>query len=101
MNISSKFSNNHALITVTGEIDTLNAEKLLGELEALLKDAQNIDFDLEAVSYISSAGIRTLLTAAKMAEKRGGTLAVVKASEFVREILTMVGLDKALMNNPV
>jgi len=83
-----------AKITVWGMIDTLDSERFFSELERLPEEAQNIEFDLENVPYISSSGLRVLLKAMDMAEDRGGVMKVVKSSEFVREILAAVGFDK-------
>ena len=94
MILSSNISDNRALVTISGEIDTLDAESLISELESLPEEARFIDFDLENASYISSSGLRALLKAMKMSEKRGGAMSIVKSGEFVREILSVVGFDK-------
>ena len=94
MNLSVSNTENCSKISVEGMIDTLDSEKLLSELERLPEEAQNIEFDLGNVSYISSSGLRVLLKAMDMAEERGGVMKVVKSSEFVREILAAVGFDK-------
>lgn len=94
MDLSVNISENRARITVVGMVDTLDSEGFLSKLEDLPEEAQNIEFDLERVSYISSSGLRVLLKAMDMAEERGGVMKVVKSSEFVREILTAVGFDK-------
>lgn len=91
MDLSSKISDNCARITISGMIDTLDAERLLSELESLIEDAANIEFNLEQTAYISSSGLRVLLRAMDIAVERGGLMKVVKSSEFVREILTAVG----------
>jgi anti-anti-sigma factor len=75
-------------------IDTFDSEKLLEQVESLPEEAQNIDFDMEHVTYISSSGLRVLLKAMDMAEERGGVMKVVKCGKFVREILNAVGFNK-------
>jgi anti-sigma B factor antagonist len=94
MELSTNVLDGCAKITVSGMIATLDSEVFLSELERLPEGVRNIEFDFEHVSYISSSGLRVLLAAISIAEKRGGTIKVIKSSEFVREILSVVGFDK-------
>jgi anti-sigma B factor antagonist len=94
MNISANISDTCAHIIISGMIDTHDSEKFLEQVESLPEDVQNIEFDMEQVTYISSSGLRVLLKAMDMAEERGGAMRVAKCSDFVREILNAVGFNK-------
>jgi anti-anti-sigma factor len=73
-------------------LDTNNSP----EAETLI--TENIDngetkiiFDLSKTNYISSAGLRVILKAAKMVKQRGGELALYNANELVHEVLEISG----------
>jgi anti-anti-sigma factor len=55
--------------------------------------AGNLAVDLSQVPFMSSAGLRGLLTALKLLQKKGGKMALVKPQENVMEVLEMSGFD--------
>ncbi len=74
-----------------GRIDHLNAEDFRTSIEphlaACSAEGPALLFDLSGLEYISSAGLRVLMIAAKTAKPRGGRLAVAAAQPMVAEIL--------------
>ncbi len=98
MELSQDKRNGILVVTIAGRLDALtapDAEKaLLAHLEAgetkLVVDAGKLD-------YISSAGIRVLLMAAKKAARApGGRFAVAAPTAVVRKILVDSGLEACL-----
>jgi len=81
-------------ISVSGRIDTVTAP----ELEAGLKfgDATCVVIDLANVPYMSSAGLRLLLTAHKTMLAKGGELQIANVQESVREVLDITGFSDIL-----
>lgn len=81
-------------IAVSGRVDTVTAP----ELEAGLKfgDATCVVIDLGDVPYMSSAGLRLLLTAHKTMLGRGGELQVANAQPSVKEVLDITGFSDIL-----
>ena len=81
-------------ITVSGRVDTVTAP----ELEAGLKfgDATCVVIDLANVPYMSSAGLRLLLTAHKTMIARGGELQLANVQEAVRDVLDITGFSDIL-----
>lgn len=69
-----------------------------GELEAAIgkvdPSVRDFDFDLSNVSYIASAGLRVLVMASKLADKRGGTMRLLHPVDEVMDILEMTGLTE-------
>ena len=55
---------------------------------------RDFDFDLSNVSYIASAGLRVLVMASKLADKRGGTMRLLHPVDEVMDILEMTGLTE-------
>lgn len=77
--------------TVSGRLDT-NTSPLLGsDLTASLSGVTDLVMDLKGLEYISSAGVRVLLSAFKTM-KTQGTMTLENVSDTVREVLTVTGL---------
>ncbi len=87
------FEKQGSLLTVRpeGRLDTAGAPELGRELQPRLTDVQELIMDFERVEYISSAGIRILLTADQTVEEHGGSMKLIHVSEYIREILDLVG----------
>ena len=67
-------------LALEGRLDSTTAPELETELKAFLDDASEIVFDMEKLDYISSAGLRVLLSAQKVMVKKGG-MKVIHANE--------------------
>ena len=69
------------------------------ELEEVLKNSlegvEALTFDLEKLDYISSAGLRVLLSAQKTMNNQG-TMKVLHANEIVMEIFEVTGFSDIL-----
>ena len=82
-----------AIMSVKGYVDSDTAPELDSALENLLKSEKNkIVLNLEAVEYLSSAGLRTLVKALKEAQKSGGDLRLAAVSEPIEVIFRTVGM---------
>ena len=81
-------------IAVSGRVDTVTAP----ELEAGLRfgDSKSVVMDLEKVPYMSSAGLRILLSAHKTMLGRGGELMIANVQSSVREVLDITGFSGIL-----
>jgi anti-anti-sigma factor len=92
-------SKKHGVIVlgVAGRIDASNAgvfeEKLLGLIAA--GDTRFV-VDCSQLDYISSAGLRTLLVAAKRLTPRGGKLSLSAPKDLIREILDIAGFSSII-----
>lgn len=96
MNISIEKNNDVTILKLEGRLDTTTAP----ELEKTINDEgdalKNLVLDFKAVNYISSAGLRVLLTAQKKMSKQGG-MELVNVSEDVMDILEMTGFADILV----
>ena len=94
MEIKTKSEGTKLTIEVNGRVDTVTAP----ELEAGLKfgDATSVVLDLANVPYMSSAGLRILLTAHKTMLGRGGELQIANVQGSVREVLDITGFSSIL-----
>ena len=94
MEIKTRTDGDKLVISVSGRVDTVTAP----ELEAGLKfgDAKCVAIDLAGVPYMSSAGLRLLLTAHKTMMARGGELQIANVQPSVKEVLDITGFSDIL-----
>lgn len=95
INVSS-LANNVTLVLAMGRIDSMSAnifgEALIGEID---NGNLHLVLDLSGVDYMSSAGLREIVSALKKVKKTDsrGDLRLAQPSDRVREVLEMSGLD--------
>jgi anti-anti-sigma factor len=83
----TKLANGWLTWRVEGRIDISTAESIYSSGEKIVEREEKTVLDLEAVSYISSAGLRVLLRLFKKASKEGKEFAVAGAAGMVKKIL--------------
>ncbi len=82
---------------VGGRIDGANAYEFEETIRAAIKDSDNtVIVDFEKLVYISSAGLRAVLIAAKILRSRDAKFALCSLSDQIREIFAMSGFDKII-----
>jgi anti-sigma B factor antagonist len=82
-----------AIMSVKGRVDSNTAPELDSALANLLdSDRNKIILNLEAVEYLSSAGLRALVRALKDAQASGGDLRLASVSQPIEVILRTVGM---------
>jgi anti-sigma B factor antagonist len=94
MNINVSAHNNVTLVEVSGRIDSMNANQLGEALSSEIDNGHHIHMvlDLANVEYMSSAGLREIVSALKKVRGRGD-VRIAQPSHRVREVLEMAGLD--------
>lgn len=92
----TKTQNGTALeIALEGRLDTMTAPELEAELNASLGGAESLALDFSKLDYISSAGLRVLLSAHKAMSTKGG-MKVKNVNEIVREVFDVTGFADIL-----
>ncbi len=77
-------------ITLEGRLDTTAAPRLEAELKRSVSDIEELIFDFEKLEYISSAGLRVLLSAQKVMNKQG-SMTVKNVNDVVMEVFEVTG----------
>jgi anti-sigma B factor antagonist len=95
LNINKTLAGNDLNISLEGRLDTMTAPDLEAQLTASLGGVENLVFDFAKLEYISSAGLRVLLSAQKTMNKQG-TMVVRNATEEVKEIFEVTGFSDIL-----
>lgn len=94
MDIARKTEGGRTVISVTGRVDTTTAPELDAGLR--LDGNETLTLDLSGVPYMSSAGLRSLLTAQKKMMAGGGSMTIVGVQPAVREVLDITGFSGIL-----
>ena len=95
MTIHQTKNDTELVIALEGRLDTTTAP----ELEAVLKDSlegiTSLIFDFEKLEYISSAGLRVLLSTQKVMTRQG-SMKVIHVSSIIMEIFEVTGFSDIL-----
>lgn len=95
MQINKELNGNALTLAVAGRLDTVTAPELEKELQSSLESAETLTLDFSKLDYISSAGLRVLLSAHKVMSRKGG-MKVTGANEVVREVFDVTGFADIL-----
>ena len=82
-------------IALEGRLDTMTAPELEAELNQSMDGADSLVLDFGKLEYISSAGLRVLLSAHKAMSSKGG-MKVTNVNEIVREVFDVTGFSDIL-----
>ena len=95
MNITKNQSETTLTVAVEGRLDTTTSPELEETLKSSLDGITELVIDLGKLDYISSAGLRVLLSAQKVMNKQG-KMTVRNVSETVMEIFDVTGFADIL-----
>ncbi|WP_298530961.1 STAS domain-containing protein [uncultured Ruminococcus sp.] len=90
MTISKTQNNSKLTIALDGRLDTTTAPQLEAEIKSSLTGITELVFELSNLEYISSAGLRVLLSAQKIMNKQG-KMVIHGAREEIMEIFDVTG----------
>ena len=96
MTIQIKRNADVTTIELVGRLDTTTAPALDKTVNEDVADAKNLVLDLKGLEYISSAGLRVLLSAQKKMQKIG-SMKVKNVCEEVMEVFEMTGFADILV----
>ena len=95
LNIEKKVNEAELTVILAGRLDTTTAPELESELKDSLDGVSTLIIDMEALEYISSAGLRVLLSAQKTMNKQG-EMKVIHVNETIGEIFEVTGFSDIL-----
>lgn len=100
MEISTRTSDDTSIVAIAGSLDSTTAPEAQKALDAVLASAKKVALDFSQLDYISSAGLRVLLGAAKKLRGSGGTLRMFGLNQSVREVFEISGFSSILSIYP-
>ena len=95
MTIEKKANGSALEIALEGRLDTMTAPELEKELNGSLGSADSLVLDFGKLEYISSAGLRVLLSAHKAMSTKGG-MKITNVNEIVQEVFEVTGFADIL-----
>ncbi len=76
-----------------GRLDTATSPVMEKEIQQYLGGIGHVVMDFQALEYISSGGLRLLLSLEQQLEDRGGFLEVIHVNDYISEVFEMVGFN--------
>lgn len=95
MKIEKNLNEKNLVVALEGRLDTTTAPQLEEELKNSLDGVTDLVIDLGKLEYISSAGLRVLLSAYKTMRNKG-KMKVTNANELVMEVFEVTGFSDFL-----
>lgn len=95
MDIKKVLDNDTLTVKIDGRIDTTTAPVLGESLTESYDSCKNLIFDFAGVDYISSAGLRILLSAQKIMSKKG-EMKLINVSSDIMDIFEVTGFQDIL-----
>ncbi|MBO5568476.1 MAG: STAS domain-containing protein [Clostridia bacterium] len=95
MTIRKQQNGTELTLALEGRLDTTTSPELEKELKASMDGADSLVLDFSKLEYISSAGLRVLLSAHKAMAGKGG-MTVANANEIVQEVFDVTGFSDIL-----
>ena len=95
LNISKNLDGSILNVALEGRLDTATAPQLETELKEAIGSVTELVMDFSALEYISSAGLRVLLSAQKIMNRQG-SMKLIHVNESIMEILEVTGFSDIL-----
>ena len=95
LNIKKTLDNGKAAFALAGRLDTITSPDFEKELKETLPDVTDLVLDFSDLEYISSAGLRVLLSAQKTMTKQGG-MKLIHVNDTIMEIFEVTGFSDIL-----
>ena len=95
MDINKSVEGKTLTLALTGRLDTSTAPQLETELRDSLPGISSLILDFQALEYLSSAGLRVILTAQKTMNRQG-SMVIRNVNETIMEVFEVTGFSDIL-----
>jgi len=95
MNINKELNENELKIELEGRLDTNTSPELENELNKYLNNITHLTFDFNKLEYISSAGLRVILSTQKVMNTKGD-MVIKNVNDLVMEVFDATGFTDIL-----
>lgn len=97
MQIDTREISNILVVDMTGRLDTSTSGDAYDEMVRIAENSGNkVILNLDKLEFVSSAGLRVILTAAKLLRASSGELKLCHANGVVKEVLETSGFDQLI-----
>ena len=91
MQVDVKTQGDIAIATLAGEIDGKTAPEVQDRLLPVIADHSKLVIDMSQVTFLSSAGLRTLLLLYRQASTHNGKVALAGLQESIQDVMSITG----------
>ena len=95
MNVTTNLDGTRLTVAVEGKLGTTSAPELEKALKTNVSGVTELIFDFEKLEYIASAGLRVLISSAKVMKKQG-TMKIIHVTQPVMEVFTFTGMTDVM-----
>ena len=95
MTIKKELNGKDLAVAIEGRLDTITAPELEAELKASPDGVEKLTLDFSALEYISSAGLRVLLSTQKRMNTQG-SMTLKNVNDTIMEIFEVTGFNDIL-----
>jgi len=94
MNVIISKKENGTLVKLEGNLDGHSSDEVTEKLLNEITEKIELTIDMDQCQYVSSAGLRTLLTVGKTVRMNEGKMYVINLKEEVEDVMVMTGFSK-------
>ena len=91
MTVTTNTEGTKLTVALEGKLGTTSAPELEKAVKNNIDGITELVFDFEKLEYMASAGLRVLLSAAKVMKKQG-SMKIINVTEPVMEVFTFTGM---------
>ena len=96
MEITKTADGSKLTVAISGRIDTQTAPQLEASLKESVENVTDLVLDFAEVVYISSAGLRTVVTAQNWMDQKKGTMVIKNVGKNIMSVFKVTGFDSFL-----
>ena len=96
MNIKKTVEGEKLTVALEGRLDTLTAPELEESLSSALEGIKELVLDLSGLEYLSSAGLRVVLSTFKTVSAAEGKMTICNANEMVGKVFELTGFGNII-----
>lgn len=96
MRIEKEVDGEKLILRIIGRLETSTAPQLQDIVEKETHNIVNLQIDMQYLEYVSSAGLRVLLSAHKKMKAKNGTMTLHQVNEEVMEVFEITGFNTIL-----
>ncbi|MBR5368747.1 MAG: STAS domain-containing protein [Lachnospiraceae bacterium] len=100
MTVTTNLDGTKLTVALEGKLGTTSAPELENAVKNNISGVTELVFDMEKLEYMASAGLRVLLSAAKVMKKQG-SMKIVKVAPAVMDVFTFTGMADMLDIEPL
>lgn len=93
MEVLLKEVDNKKYISLNGNLDGLSSNEVTNKILGEINNHNEIIIDMQNCPYVSSAGLRTLLTVGKSIKMKNGHMNIINLADEVKDIMDVTGFS--------